>query len=142
MNGCRRGLLSLAALTVVLAAAGSAQAQGFYGGYYGFNAGAGPYNLFDNERVVPYFSLYPPVYYSRPVARSYGWSPFAYPPGTMTPEVQAPAPEEIQNPHLPQNPQKTSAAPINRSAQGPVIENPYVVSAPRPTDDATAIAAD
>jgi hypothetical protein len=29
---------------------------------------------------VPYFALHPPVYYSYRVARTYGFSPFAYPP--------------------------------------------------------------
>lgn len=34
---------------------------------------------------VPYYALFPPVYYSYPVPRTYGYSPFAYPPGTITP---------------------------------------------------------
>ena len=34
---------------------------------------------------IPYYALFPPVYYSYPVARTYGYSPFAYPPGTITP---------------------------------------------------------
>ncbi|MBN2024566.1 MAG: hypothetical protein JW809_17435 [Pirellulales bacterium] len=28
----------------------------------------------------PYFAVHPPVYYSRPIARPYGWSPFPWPP--------------------------------------------------------------
>ncbi len=109
MIRCFRGLLILSALAIASAWTHSAQAQGYggYGGWYGgFNAGAGPYNLYDNERVVPHFALYPPVYYSLPVPRTYGWSPFAYPPGMMTPEVAPPAPAEMQNPHVPK---KTSA---------------------------------
>ncbi len=92
MSRCFPGLLILTVAATAAAWTNSAQAQGFggYGGYsafYGFNGGAGPYNLYDNERVVPHFALYPPVYYSAPVPRSYGWSPFAYPPGMMTPEA-------------------------------------------------------
>jgi len=34
----------------------------------------------------PYFALYPPVYYRYPVARTYGFSPFAYLSGAITPE--------------------------------------------------------
>jgi hypothetical protein len=127
-----RGLLVLAVLAAALGCCQSAQAQGIgyggYGGFFGFNAGAGPYNLYDNERVVPHFALYPPVYYSVPVPRTYGWSPFAYPPGVPTPDATPPAPSDVQNPHVPK---KTSTAPTNRTAQAPlVIENPYFVSSP------------
>ena len=123
--------------SVLAVEARSAQAQGVGGGwggggyaaFYGFNGGAGPYNLYDNERVVPHFMLYPPVYYSVPVPRTYGWSPFAYPPGMMTPEVSPPTPQRIENRQVPQ---KTSVAPSDRTAQTPlVIDNPYVVSVDR-----------
>jgi hypothetical protein len=33
----------------------------------------------------PQYALYPPVYYSYRVARTYGYSPFAYPSGVLTP---------------------------------------------------------
>ncbi len=51
--------------------------------------------LLDN---VPYFALHPPVYYSYPVPRTYGYSPFAYPPGVMTPESAAPEPVTLSTP--------------------------------------------
>jgi hypothetical protein len=35
--------------------------------------------------ALPYFSLYPPVYYSYRVPRTFGYSPFAYPSGVLTP---------------------------------------------------------
>ena len=57
----------------------------FYGGYNFWDAGRLYGVLADN---VPYYSAFPPVYYSVPVARTYGYSPFAYPPGTMTPEIE------------------------------------------------------
>ena len=129
MSRCIAILVVLGALLAVESR--SAQAQGVGGGwggggyaaFYGFNGGAGPYNLYDNERVVPHFMLYPPVYYSIPVPRTYGWSPFAYPPGMMTPEI-APQPLRIDNS---QAPQKTSAATSDRVAKAPLaIDNPYV----------------
>jgi hypothetical protein len=60
-----------------------AEAQGYFpawGGYgYGIN---GTYSQ------MPYYSMFPPVYYKRPTARTYGYSPFAYPPGYISPGPQ------------------------------------------------------
>jgi hypothetical protein len=53
----------------------SAQCGGGYGGgYYGWGIG-GVYRSLDFplERRVPYFAAHPPVYYSYPVARTYGY---------------------------------------------------------------------
>ena len=53
------------------------------------------------NRQVPYFAAHPPVYYSYPVARTYGYSPFAYLPDVRTPEiVESIAPQEIINPSM------------------------------------------
>ncbi len=74
-------------LLAASACASNANAQ-FLGGGGGY--GLGFFNYSNNNLMVqrpPYYALYPPVYYSYPVARTYGYSPFAYPPGTMTPEV-------------------------------------------------------
>jgi hypothetical protein len=90
--------------------------------YYGYGyprLGYTPYQ-------VPYFALHPPVYYSYPVPRPYGYSPFAYPPGVMTPEISAPGPVIIQNKFVPQK--SIKAAGRDRVAQTPLrITNPYVV---------------
>lgn len=82
---------------------------------------------------VPYFALHPPVYYSYPVPRTYGYSPFAYPPSVMTPEVAPSQPLEIINPHVPSNGETTPAQDVSdRSVNaGPqpqslVIINPFV----------------
>jgi hypothetical protein len=81
------------------------------------------YNLYGMESL-PYFALHPPVYYSQPVPRTYGWSPFAYPPGTMTPEVEVVQPQVMRNPHVEQRATMTAdkftLAPLR-------IRNPYVV---------------
>ena len=85
------------------------------------------------------FAAFPPVYYSAPVPRTYGYSPFAYPPGVMTPDLveTVSEPQVIENPYISPAPtgegpamiapetvdQTTSVAPI----RGPqVILNPYV----------------
>ena len=59
------------------------QMIGFGPGGYGL----GYFNYGYNQPRIPYYALYPPVYYSYPVARPYGFSPFAYPPGVMTPDA-------------------------------------------------------
>ena len=57
--------------------------------------------------------------------RPYGYSPFAYPPGTPTPEIlmEAAGAQLMVNPHAP----KTSvAAPSTEQVTGPrTIRNPY-----------------
>lgn len=117
-----------------------------FGGFYGNGFTAGtvvpPANLQDR---VPYFSLYPPVYYSYPVPRPYGYSPFAYPGWTPTPHVEAVEPQTIVNPYIYNAPAKpvepkspNDAPPLRPSSQkqasasrkktaGPLrIVNPYV----------------
>ncbi len=48
--------------------------------------------------TLPYFSLYPPVYYSYRVPWTYGYSPFAYPSGVLTPSSEPPRAAVGQNP--------------------------------------------
>lgn len=96
-------LLAGVGFASVVSMGSSAQAQGFgYGNGFGFNGFAAyPYN---STQTIPYFALYPPVYYSAPIPRTYGYSPFAYPACVMTPELQIGAVgEEIRNPHVPQD---------------------------------------
>ena len=132
-------------IAVIVSAAGTLSGQahaqcGPYGGYGGYGFGAWDvgqlYGVLADE--VPYFAAFPPVYYSQPVPRTYGYSPFAYPPGVMTPEVvQEVQPAVINNPYVTPEPtavegpamvapntvdQTTSVAPV----RGPqVILNPY-----------------
>jgi hypothetical protein len=110
---CLAGMLALAGLMAWSASSASAQSPycGGWGGGCGINY---PYGLY-GSRVdeVPYFSMFPPVYYSAPVPRTYGWSPFAYPPGTMTPEVTVDNPQEIINPYVPQNKDSKPAKPTS-----------------------------
>ncbi len=106
---------------------------GCFGLGYGFL-----YNSLDFR--VPYFAAHPPVYYSQPVPRTYGYSPFAYPPYVRTPEIvyDAIEPVTIVNPYANENAtdagageEAADAASSDKTAQagspGPlVIMNPYV----------------
>lgn len=125
------GCLLAVALLVSLAGS-SAQAQGWgYGNGFGFNGFAAyPYN---STQTIPYYALYPPVYYSAPIPRTYGYSPFAYPACVMTPDLQTSAVgEEIPNPYVPENGKDGGKAKAKATAEAKVtvvpavIYNPYV----------------
>jgi hypothetical protein len=113
---------------VVFVAGSQASAANGWGGDWFW--GRSLYYSYERDNV-PYFAMYPPVYYSLPVPRTYGYSPFAYPPGTMTPELVSP-PKVIENPHAPMppdpKPEEVPAKPaVQRTARAPkVIVNPYV----------------
>jgi len=128
----RRMILGVAMLVLVSLAARPAAAQsgvgqwGAWGGYYGgLN-----YNVYTQD-PAPYFALHPPVYYSRPVPRPYGYSPFAYPPYIMTPEPKVEVPMTMLNPHAPRStPASRSASTNDRTTSiKPLrITNPYVIA--------------
>lgn len=129
-------LLAVASLAIST----QARAQcggGFYGGGYNFWDSGRLYDVL--SRNVPYYAAFPPVYYSAPVPRTYGYSPFAYPPGVMTPEIDmaAAAALEIDNPYVvPASTNTTEEEPASndrvtktKTAIEPlVVTNPYVVS--------------
>lgn len=128
-------LLAVASLSIGT----QAQAQcggGFYGGGYNYWDAGRLYGVLSQN--VPYYAAFPPVYYSAPVPRTYGYSPFAYPPGTMTPEIDmsAAAAMEIINPYMVPASTSTEEESVNddrvtkieESVQPLVVANPYVVS--------------
>jgi hypothetical protein len=138
----RRILLMAAVVVASGAAADRASAQ--YGGYGG--CGYGGYGYWDVGRLygvladnVPHYAAFPPVYYSYPVPRTYGYSPFAYPPGVMTPEVEFVEPLAIDNPYFSGSTEVESAeaaeAAVDQTTAAPatagplVIVNPYVAPA-------------
>lgn len=138
-------LAALAILTSLSATPASAQGPYCGGGWggWGVNFPFGLYGARINE--IPYFSLFPPVYYSMPVPRTYGWSPFAYPPGTMTPEVVVDNPQEITNPYVPQTKESKPAKPTARSASyrhpaPQLLINQYVSADGSPSAASTQIA--
>jgi hypothetical protein len=88
-----------------------------YGGYY--QPGYSP-------DYAPYFAMHPPVYYSHPIARTYGDSPFPYPPGLSAFQANsaAPQPQVIRNDHIdeanpPADQQYQTRLPLR-------IRNPFV----------------
>src|SRR5215475_13181247 len=113
----KRIMIGLILASAMLFVCSSASAQGPYCGGGGYCGGWGvnfPYGLYGSRvNDVPYFSMFPPVYYSVPVPRTYGWSPFAYPPGTMTPDVVEDVPQQIINPYVPQNKESVPAKPMS-----------------------------
>jgi hypothetical protein len=127
----RYALALLLGMTCTLLVAGDAKAQcGLNGGYgYGYDVGRLYGVLADN---VPHFAAFPPVYYSAPVPRTYGYSPFAYPPGTRTPELAAaPQPVEIINPHFTPATSTSTEAVEDKVTQAKITQpllvmNPYV----------------
>jgi hypothetical protein len=125
------GLL-LCAVAMCSAAPSTSQAQtlGHYGhggfaapGWFGYFGS--PYSL-GQIPTPPYFAIHPPVYYSVPVARTYGYSPYAYPGTFQTPEVVMP--EMIENPHVEQLPETEPASNV-KVVKYQVIHNPYAKSA-------------
>ena len=143
----RRILLVAIVAAASAGAAGRAQAQMAYGcagGYGGYGWGAWDigrlYSVLSQN--VPYYAAFPPVYYSVPVPRTYGYSPFAYPPGVMTPEVVMSEPLSITNPYFSDASSsaatKPAEAPVDRTTSAPartpangssgplVIINPFV----------------
>jgi hypothetical protein len=130
--------LSLALAVLLLVAVGGEAVKadngccggGGWGGYGGW------YPLYSRDHI-PYYSLHPPVYYSYPVPRAYGWSPWAYPPGVLTPEIlgELTGPQEIINPHVPKAEVKPATtnktASFSKTEKGEeskvqVVVNPFV----------------
>jgi hypothetical protein len=128
--------LSLVLAVLLLVAVGGEAVKadnGCYGGGWGYG---GWYPLYSRDHI-PYYSLHPPVYYSYPVPRAYGWSPWAYPPGVLTPEIlgELTGPQEIINPHVPKPEVKpattnktASFSKTEKSEQSQVqmVVNPFV----------------
>jgi hypothetical protein len=84
-----------------------------------------------HDSHVPYFALHPPVYYSYRVARTYGYSPFAYPPDVYlsnegeTSGLQQPGqplPLRIDNPFV----EQSGGSGVTKSRK-PVGRQPQIV---------------
>jgi hypothetical protein len=126
----RQILLMSALLLGVLSSAPATACDGCGGGggAYGFGLG---YMYGSLDYSVPYFAAHPPVYYSAPVPRTYGYSPFAYPPHFRTPELmEVVEPMSIVNPYVPSS---DSAPEAEQTTQAKAVEplvvmNPYVKS--------------
>jgi hypothetical protein len=74
--------------------------------------------------TAPYFALRVPVYYSYRVARTFGYSPYPYPPEVVAPGTYSPRPLSVQNPYA-----QTEGEEGSEAAQPtpPLrIDNPFV----------------
>jgi hypothetical protein len=139
-----RNVCLAAAFALCLAAPPSASAYwpyfgfgGYYGGY-GYGYGSGYYAPTNYVPAPPYYSLFPPVYYSSQItARHYGASPFAWYAG-MEPITYAPLPEPPAEPapEMIENPYVRGAKAT--SAKAAMIENPYFKGAKTATAQTTA----
>jgi hypothetical protein len=129
-------LIVPAAVLAALAFANTASAQ--CGGYGVGNCWFGNLNAYGSSGtlygsgylpVPPYFAVHPPVYYSHPYYRPYGWSPFAQP-GWAAPVALRPTPVAVANPYVPKfkvEPRE-AAEEKNNTAKAVMIENPYFVA--------------
>lgn len=120
--------LSAAALALAafhgMPAAEAAEPLSVVAGYGGHFSGF-YYDTDGLDRRLPHFALHPPVYYSVPVPRTYGYSPFAYPPTVMTPEVELTGKLEVLNPHVPPKPAAMPA--VDQTTAIPqIMINPFV----------------
>lgn len=82
---------------VLLTAMGSAEAHSPYLQSYCGHSG---WSVYVREHI-PYYAKHPPVYYSYPVARAYGFSPYAYPATMVTPELAPPRPAVVPSHFIP-----------------------------------------
>ena len=120
------GLASVVLLTQPGTVSGQDWSNGspYSSGGWGFNWPTGYYG----GEAIPYFSLYPPVYYSYRVPRTFGYSPFAYPPGVFIPGSEPPRAAVGQNAStIPEG------APAAQQARPPLrIDNPFVEQSGKP----------
>jgi len=135
-----RAFIVATAVVAMSATFDSAQASGPYGGYGGYAPYYGPYanpfySYVPTDRQIPYFAEFPPVYYSYPVPRTYGYSPYAYPPSFVTPDPYLAEPAVIDNPHAEEVAPGEAAedkaashrvATVKQQPKPKVIYNPYV----------------
>jgi hypothetical protein len=132
----------VAALALAAAPATSEAGWGYgYGGYGcgGYGGGFCDYqSLWGNPYVYsqggsyipPYFSIYPPVYYSpHIIMRPYGHSPYAFP-STFLPVAPPANPVVVMNAHVKNADSKVaeSKPQMIEGIQPQKIDNPYFVS--------------
>jgi hypothetical protein len=109
--------------------------------YWGGGCWQGCWSGYDSpfERDhIPFYSMHPPVYYSHPIARAYGWTPFAYPPAALIQPLEDGGPQEIINPYVPPSNTPTPTPSTKAKPSGEqtadstaiphLIVNPYVAA--------------
>lgn len=118
-HGIRWAIIALLFASLSASASACWPYQGPYSGW----CGDGYYSNYSQESV-PYFALHPPVYYSYPVARTYGLYPFPYFAEAAMPQAVVAEPRLLINRFVDQK----IAAESNVVERQPLrIANPYVV---------------
>lgn len=98
--GLKLAIWALFAVSMICVLPHAAAAEGPYFAGGGFAPWAyWPGSVYAIERR-PYFALHPPVYYSYPVARTYGLLPYPYLPSPVIRDVRRPVPQRIVNPYV------------------------------------------
>jgi hypothetical protein len=105
----------------------AAQSPYCYGGGYGYGWG---YDVPYERDHIPFYAVHPPVYYSYPVARAYGWTPFAYSPDAVILPLEEGGAKQIINPFVP-----PSNVPVPTPPTPNIKAKP---SAERTTDDSAS----
>jgi hypothetical protein len=92
--------------------------QGWYGVY--------PHSSYSCD-YVPYYAMHPPVYYSYHTARTYGESPYPYPPGMASAQqaFSTPSPQIIKNEYADED-SSSQAEKTYPTGQPLRISNPFV----------------
>lgn len=92
---------------------------------------------------VPYYAKHPPVYYSRPISRPYGYYPYAYFPERPTPKAAQSLPLVLSNPFVMGEAEGSVSKrpPLKRPSLEPLrIVNPFADEPedPLPTHNASS----
>lgn len=121
MNRTRTDLVVVVAILLVGFTADAASADDAFWPWAGW--GGYVYGSSYVSDSIPYYAMYPPVYYSYRVARTYGSCPFAYLPST-TPGSRSFAPRAVESGYA-----SSGGNGENGERQGPTplrIDNPFV----------------
>jgi len=130
MNHCLKCLL-----VGCISAVSYGSSQSVAGDYGGYPYSGLPWSYYTTEHV-PYFALNPPVYYSRPVARPYGDSPFPWPAQRTEVQPMKPVAQTIINPFVPRTkPVESSAKTASRVLR---IKNPFITASTSKVVDGTS----
>lgn len=116
-HGIQLAVIALALVAMSASASAFWPYHGIYAGWYG----DGCYSNYSQESI-PYFALHPPVYYSYPVARTYGLYPFPYFADDAISQRIVAEPRLVLNRFVDQ---KTTAESITFERQPLRIFNPY-----------------
>jgi hypothetical protein len=73
---------------------------------------------------LPHFALHPPVYYSRPVPRTYGYTPFASLPDFSILQSVQTQPAPVRNPYVVVS--GTDGTAVSSDTAPLIVKNPFV----------------